>query len=60
MKKTILLALTVSLLSGCMGVKVYHCGPGDVTINLDKAVSTSTLPMDLKARDVTVPISAIP
>lgn len=49
----IIMALTIN---GCMTVRVEYCGQGDVYVSLDKPISTSTLPMDLKARDVTVPV----
>lgn len=44
------------ILNGCMTVYSYNYGDGPVCIQLDKAISPSTLPVDLKARDVTVPV----
>jgi len=58
--KLLILGLMVSILTGCMTVPVSitgcdkGSGPIAVNINLDKAVST--LPIDAKARDVTVPM----
>ena len=60
MKRLLLLALASTVLCSCMYVEVSQCGPGSVTVNLDKAISTSTLPVALKADGNTVPISAIP
>ena len=47
-------ALGLMIFSGCMYVRIEACGTGSVTVNLDKAVST--MPLDLKAHDVTVPV----
>jgi len=52
----ILLGLVLCCLSGCMTVRVTHCGPGDVTVTVDKAVST----LPVRADGNTVPVSAVP
>jgi uncharacterized protein YceK len=58
MKKLTLLALAVCLLAGCMTVNITtgagSCAP--ITVQLEKPIST----LPLQARDVTVPMSAIP
>ena len=62
MKQLILLIILSTLLCSCMTVNITtgagSCAP--ITVNLDKPISTSTLPVDMKARDVSVPMSAIP
>lgn len=60
MKKLILLILTAGLLAGCMTVNIHNYADGCVSVQMEKPISTSTLPVDLKTRDVTVPMSAVP
>lgn len=44
------------MLAGCMSVNITASGPGSVTVNLDKAVST----LPVNASGNTVPVSAMP
>lgn len=37
--RLIIVMFAVCMLAGCMTVDVFHCGPGDITVNLDKPVS---------------------
>lgn len=62
MNRLLLTSLLMVLLSGCMTVYVTTGAEstGDVTVKVEKIVSPSTLPVDMKARDVTVPVSAVP
>ena len=50
--------LLPAALGGCMTVNINHYGDGKITVNLEKPVSTSTLPV--QANGNTVPVSAIP
>lgn len=54
----IILIVVAFALTGCMTVNVNNYGSGPVCINLDKAISTSTLP--IQADGNTVPVSAVP
>jgi hypothetical protein len=56
--KLLLLIICLIPLAGCMTVNVTHYGPGGIVVQVDKAVSTSTLP--IQADGNTVPVSAIP
>ena len=56
--RLVLLILISLVVSGCAYNEITILAYGDVwcNANVDKPVSTSTLPMDLKARDVQVPL----
>jgi PBP1b-binding outer membrane lipoprotein LpoB len=56
--KTAAMAILISavVISGCMSVSITASGPGSVTVNLDKAVST----LPVNASGNTVPVSAMP
>lgn len=51
----VVMAILSGCFTGCQEVRVLKYGCGDVNVYLDKPVST--LPFDLKARDVQVPLT---
>lgn len=60
MNRLILLSMISTICAGCMTVNIHNYASGQVSVQLDKAISTSTLPVALKADGNTVPVSAIP
>lgn len=56
--KLLIVSIMLLCLAGCMTVNVTHYGPGGIVVQVDKAVSTSTLP--IQADGNTVPVSAMP